>query len=161
GARPGDAVTSRLRLRRERPELSRNWSGPEDLNLRPLGPESAERDASSDARPEMKPGALMKALLRAHPGTRGRVPLPRACAGCMHAIPNHKETQMERPFGHNQLLVRAAPFLAAFLLCTIGNAVTIVVTSDADTLTGCATTGVATGPGGICTLRDAITFSNA
>jgi CSLREA domain-containing protein len=39
--------------------------------------------------------------------------------------------------------------------------VTVVVTSTDDTLTRCATTSVPAVPDGVCTLRDAITFSNA
>jgi CSLREA domain-containing protein len=46
--------------------------------------------------------------------------------------------------------------LSSFLVSSAALAVTIVVTSAADAVTGCASTGT-----GECTLRDAITFSNA
>src|SRR5262245_622393 len=56
---------------------------------------------------------------------------------------------------------RMALSLASFLLAASALPVTIIVSSAADTLTGCSTLGTGTISGGGCTLRDAITFSNA
>src|SRR5215468_7986757 len=51
--------------------------------------------------------------------------------------------------------------VAALLSASSTLAVTVVVTNPADTLTGCSTLGTGSISGGECTLRDAITYSNA